>query len=91
MIARDAWRQHVADALIDWHMFAIPPRSSGIELALTRDALKEIIRLRLWIAYMPLLQGLERIEKRVGVLCELRADHYAPPPLKGTETKTELR
>lgn len=46
---------------------------------MVQDAIREIIRLRLWLAYMPLLEGLERIEKRVGVLADMREDHYAPP------------
>lgn len=77
MTARERYRETVAETLTGWRLGIIPPRS-GPELSITRDAIREIIQLRLWIAYMPLLQGLERIEKRVGVLCDLREDPYAP-------------
>lgn len=80
--ARDKYREHVAAALTDWHLFTVPNRPTGIETALAQDAIREIIRLRLWLAYMPLLQGLARIEARVQVLCNIREDHYAPPPRK---------
>lgn len=82
MTARDKYREHVAAALTDWHMFTIPPRPDPVHTALMQDAIREIIRLRLWLAYMPLLQGLERIEARVQVLRDIREDHYAPPPRK---------
>jgi hypothetical protein len=81
MTARDRYRATVAETLTGWRLGVIPPRL-GPELAVTKDALKEIIRLRLLIAYMPLLQGLFRIEARVDVLCNLREDPYAPPPRK---------
>ncbi len=83
MTPREQFRADVAECLTDWRLGVIPPRSSGVELALTRDAIREVIRLRLWIAYMPLLQGLARIENRVGILCDLRADPYAPPLKRG--------
>jgi hypothetical protein len=76
MTARERFRADTAQALHDWHMFVIPPRPNP---HVVQDAIREIIRLRMWIAYMPLLQGLERIEKRVQVLCDIREDPYAPP------------
>lgn len=80
MTARDRYRQAVAETLTGWRLGVIPSRPTGIEFALAQDALREIIRLRLLLAYMPLLQGLARIEARLTVLCEIRADPYAPPP-----------
>lgn len=79
MTARDKYRQAVAETLTGWRLGIPPQRSGGPEFTIAQDAIREIIRLRLWIAYMPLLQGLERIEKRVGILCDIRADPYAPP------------
>ncbi len=80
MTARDKYRADVAEALTNWRLGTVPLRRVPEHIA--QDAIREIIRLRLWIAYMPLLQTLTRIEKRLGVLCDLRADPYAPPVRK---------
>lgn len=42
------------------------------------SGISEILSLRLRVAYMPLLQGLQRIENRVNILTEIRAEPYAP-------------
>ena len=38
-----------------------------------------MIRLRLRIAYAPLFQGLERIQRRVGILADLKREPWAAP------------
>jgi hypothetical protein len=77
MTARDKFRADVAEALTDWRLGVPPMRSIPSHIA--QDAICEILRLRLWIAYMPLFETLTRIEKRLDVICNLRADPYAPP------------
>jgi hypothetical protein len=78
--ARDKWRKIVADALTDWRVGCIPPRPDwSIERELFRSGIAEILSLRLRVAYMPLLQGLQRIEDRVNILATIREDPYAPP------------
>lgn len=84
MTVRDAFRLQVAETLTDWRLDCIPPRpGSGFERAVFIAGLGEIIALRLRLAYMPLLQGLQRIEDRVAILTELREDPYAPPKRRG--------
>lgn len=69
------------EAKVDWHLGCIPPRPDwSIENELFRSGIAEILSLRLRIAYMPLLQGLQRIEDRVAILTTIREDPYAPPP-----------
>lgn len=79
--ARDQFRKDAAEALTDWRLGCIPPRpDSSFERAIFIAGLAEILRLRFQIAYMPLLQGLQRIEDRVNILATIREDPYAPPP-----------
>lgn len=79
--ARDEFRKVVAETLTDWRLRCIPPRpDSSFERAIFIAGLAEVLRLRLQIAYMPLLQGLQRIEDRVNILATMREDPYAPPP-----------
>lgn len=83
MSARDKFRAQVAEALTDWRLGCIPPRTDlSSERELYRSAIAEIVALRLRIAYMPLFQSLARIEARVAILAAVygREDHYAPPP-----------
>lgn len=81
MTARDQFRLEVAQALTDWRLDCIPPRSNwDVERELFRAGIAEILALRLRVAYIPLLQGLQRIEARVNILVNLREDPYAPPP-----------
>lgn len=47
------------------------------ERAVFMEGVKDIIRMRLRIAYMPLFQGLERIERRCGILADLRREPWA--------------
>ena len=79
MVAREKFRFEVAEALTGWRLGIIPPRPNGAEVMIFREAMADIIRFRLRIAYMPLLQGLERIERRVGVLADLKREPWAPP------------
>lgn len=80
MIARDKWRETVAEVLTDWRLGCIPPRpDSSFERAIFIAGLAEILSLRLRVAYMPLLQGLQRIEDRVAILTTIREDPYAAP------------
>lgn len=80
MSARDRYRQVVAETLTGWRLGCIPPRPRlGPEVELFRSAIAEILALRLRLAYMPLFQGLARIEARVSILCDIREDPYAPP------------
>lgn len=79
--ARDKFRSAVAETLTGWRLGCIPPRpGTGPETEIARAAIAEILALRLQIAYIPLFQGLARIEARVKVICDLREDPYAPPP-----------
>lgn len=80
----DTFRAIAAEARADWLLGCVPPRpDSGFERAVFIAGLGEILAMRLRIAYMPLLQGLQRIENRVNILATIREDPYAPPP-KGT-------
>lgn len=80
MTARDEYRKLAAESLSDWHLGCIQPRpDSSFERAIFIAEVAERLRLRLTIAYMPLLQGLQRIEDRVNILATLREDPYAPP------------
>ena len=79
-IAREKFRTEVAEALTNWRLGCIIPRPTGAEEVIFREAMADIIRLRLRIAYMPIFQTLERIQHRVGILANLREDPYAPPP-----------
>lgn len=78
--ARARFQEAVAETLTDWRLGCIPSRQDwSIERELFRSGIAEILSLRLRIAYMPLLQGLQRIENRVDILVNLREDPYAPP------------
>lgn len=78
---RDKFRETAAEALTDWRLGCIPPQpDSSFERAIFIAGLAEILRLRFQIAYLPLLQGLQRIEDRVNILTTIRAEPYAPPP-----------
>ncbi len=78
--AREKFRREVAEALTDWRLGCVPARPNGAEVLIFREAMADIIKFRLRIAYMPLFQTLERIQGRVGILAGLRAEPYAPPP-----------
>lgn len=81
MSARDEFRKAVAHTLTQWRYGCIPPRADwSVEAELFRSGIAEILSLRLRIAYMPLLQGLQRIEDRVNILTTVRAEPYAPKP-----------
>lgn len=81
MTAKEEFRKAVAEALTGWRLGCIPPRpDSSFERAIVIAGLAEILRLRLCIAYTPLLTGLQRIEDRVAILTDIREDPYAPPP-----------
>jgi hypothetical protein len=80
---RELFRQHTTETVTDWRLGCIPPRPDGHQTELFRSAIAEIIGLRLRIAYMPLFQGLARIEARVAILTSIREDPYAPPRRPG--------
>lgn len=79
MSARDEYRKAVAETLTYWRHGCIPPRAEWSLEELFRSAIAEILSLRLRVAYMLLLQGLQRIEDRVNILTTVREDPYAPP------------
>lgn len=74
------FRAAAAEAHATWRIGCIPPRWGDSTVFIFREGIADLARLRLWVAYMPLFQGLERIEKRYAVLASLRDDHYAPLP-----------
>lgn len=77
--AASEFRKLAAEVRADWHLGCIPSRPDwSIERELFRSGIAEIISLRLRVAYMPLLQGLQRIEDRVDILVNMREDPYAP-------------
>lgn len=89
MTARDRWRKTVAEALTDWRVGCIPPRpDSSFERAIVIAGIAEILRMRLEIAYTPLLQGMQRIENRVDILANIRENPYAPPPRRHDKIQT---
>lgn len=78
-IAGTEFRKLAVETRADWRMGCIPPRSDwGVERELFHSGIAEILSLRLRVAYMPLLQGLQRIENRVNILTEIQAEPYAP-------------
>lgn len=77
--SRDKYRQAVTETLTGWRLGIIPPRPNwSREQHIVHLALTEIVALRLQDAYLPIFQTLARIEARVGVICDLREDPYAP-------------
>lgn len=84
MSTGNSFRKLATEVRNDWRLYCIPSRpDTGPEQQLFRAGLVEIISLRLRIAYMPLLQGLQRIENRIAILTTIREDPYAPPPNPG--------
>lgn len=79
MTAREKWQHHVAAALTDWRLFAIGPRPRiEYETALIRSAIAEILSIRLQAAYAPIFGALQKIERKVGALADIRAEPWAP-------------
>lgn len=73
------FRKLAKEVRTDWHLGCIPSRPDwSIERELFRSGIAEILSLRLRVAYMPLLQGLQRLEDRVSILTTIREDPYAP-------------
>lgn len=75
----ERFRAAAVEAHADWRLHCIPLRWNGAAVMIFREGVADIIRLRLRIAYMPLFEGLERIEKRAGVLADLRREPWASP------------
>lgn len=74
-----AFRQLAIEVSKNWRVGCISLRPNwSIERELYRSGVAEILSLRLRVAYMPLLQGLQRIEDRVNILTTIRAEPYAP-------------
>ncbi len=77
MTARDRFRAEVTEALTDWRLGCIPGRPDGAAAAIFREGFYDLVRMRLTIAYMPRFEALERIERRVGVLADLKREPWA--------------
>lgn len=75
----ERFRAAAADTHRDWRLNCMPPRWGDLAVMLLREGVADIVRLRLQLAYMPLFEGLERIEKRAGVLASLRREPWAHP------------
>jgi hypothetical protein len=73
----ERFRIAAAEAHRDWRLGCIPPRWGDSAVFIFREGIADLARLRLWLAYMPLFQALERIERRFGVLADLRAEPWA--------------
>jgi hypothetical protein len=73
----ERFRAIAAEAHRDWRLGCIPPRWGDSAVFIFREGIADIARMRLRIAYMPLFQALERIERRVSVLVDLRAEPWA--------------
>lgn len=80
--ARDKLRHQVVAALTDWRLTAIPSRYhpivEGSQREIIRSGVAEILAIRLEAAYAPILITLERIERRIGVLADIRREPWAP-------------
>lgn len=86
-LSGNEFRKLAAEALQDWRIGCIPSRPDwSVEHELFRSEIAEILSLRLRIAYIPLLQGLQRIENRVNILTTIREDPYAPPLTRNGNT-----
>lgn len=83
MTVGNAFRALADEARRDWRLGCISPRANwSVEAELFRSGIAEILSLRLRVAYMPLLQGLQHIEDRVNIFTTIREDPYAPPKHK---------
>jgi len=87
----ERFRAAAAEAHTDWRLRCIPAQPNGAAVMIFLEGIAEILRLRLWIAYMPLLQGLQRIENRINILATLREDPYSPPPKLAGYDKIQTR
>lgn len=75
------FRKLAGKARAKWHSECIPSRPDfSFERAIFIAAFADILALRLRLAYIPLLQGLQQIENRVAIIASIREDPYAPPP-----------
>ncbi len=75
----ERFRAAAAETHADWRLNCMPPRWTDSAVMIFREGIADIIKLRLRIAYMPLFQGLERIERRCGILADLRREPWASP------------
>lgn len=80
----ERFRAEAAAAAESWGEFTqnfvehtLTIRMNNPTVTIFREGMADIIRLRLRLAYMPLFQGLERIEKRCGILADLRREPWA--------------
>lgn len=93
MTARDKFRAEVTEALTSWRLGCIPPRPSNVEAVLFQAAISEILALRLRIAYIPIFETLERMQKQLDVAFQERPARWAAPkrkPLQRYEPEPEL-
>ncbi len=72
----DRFRAAAVETHAEWRLHCLPLRWNAAAVMIFREAIGDIVRLRLRIAYMPLFEGLERIERRVGVLADLRKEPW---------------
>lgn len=72
----DRFRAAAVEAHTDWRLHCLPMRWNEAAVTIFREGIADILKLRLRIAYMPLFQGLERIERRCGILADLRREPW---------------
>ncbi len=75
----ERFRAAAVETHADWRLHCTPPRWTDSAIMIFREGMADIIKLRLRIAYMPLFQGLERIQHRCGILADLRREPWASP------------
>ncbi len=84
-----------AEAITDWRLMSGPPlrndQRGRLERELIRAAVAEILEIRLTAAYAPILTTLERIERRVGILADLRREPWAPAAHPVNRTPQQIR
>jgi hypothetical protein len=73
------FRIAAAEAHATWRIGCIPPRWGNSVIFIFREGICDIVRMRLCIAFMPLFQGLERIERRFGIIADLKREPWASP------------
>lgn len=93
MRSRDKFRAEVTEALTSWRLGCIPPRRTHVETALVQAAISEILALRLRVAYIPVFETLERMQRQLDVAFEDRPARWAAPrraPFQRYEPEPEL-
>lgn len=79
-MARYNWSRFVAEANSDLRLRCIGNRAPiRYERAIIRAGIAEILTLRLEAAYAPIFETLQKIERKVGALADLRREPWASP------------